>query len=223
MTGFVASASASDLTGHACVGFRGGGALFTGGLNYDRAKPPDPNTGEIGLYEHSVRPRLAGDLVFGYAWSDHLTLEMWTSWAWSRFKSDAPGAADSFYVATSVPALLGVRYLAMDGRPWRPFAGVGGGIYWWSVLSRDLGAAKDPATFVGLRKGVPGVYGNVGVEHRLSKFITGTGDVVYHYLFSEDLKDYPSGFNGNKSYVQVRLGVNFYFSVSERIESGFPE
>jgi hypothetical protein len=214
---------ASDLTGHASVGLRAGAALFTGGLNYDRIKFIDPGTGAARLYDKSVSPRPAGDLVFGYVWSDHLKLDVWTSWAWSRFKSNAPGSADSFYVVTSVPVLIGARYLARDGHPWRPYAGVGGGIYWWSMLSKDLNAAKDPETQVRLRKGVPGLYGTLGVERRFSKYITGTGDVVYHYLFAEDLNDFPSGFNGNKSYMQFRLGVNFYFSVSERIESGFPE
>lgn len=221
MTAVAASASASDLTGTAFVGVRAGGALFTSGLNYDREK--SGGSGGVTLYDHSTTPRLAGDLVFGYVWSDHITLELWTSWAWSRFKSDAPGAADSFYVATSVPVLLGARYLARDGHPWRPYAGAGGGIYWWSLLNKDLSVAKDPATYEGYRRGVPGVYGMLGVERRFSKYITGTGDVVYHRLFAKDLEDFPSGFNDNKSYMQVRVGVNFHFSVSERIESGFPE
>jgi outer membrane protein W len=223
MTGVFASASASDLTGNACVGFRGGLAQFTSGLNYDRTKSIDPGSGKVTLFDKSISPRLSGDLAFGYVWSDHITLDLWTSWAWSRFKSNAPGATDSYYVATSIPVLLGARFLARDGHPWRPYVGAGGGIYWWSVLSKDLGAAKDPVTFERLRKGVPGLYGTLGVERRFSKYITGTGDVVYHHLFGEDLEDFPSGFNGSKSYVQIRAGVNFYFSVSERIESGFPE
>lgn len=222
LTGVFAPAYASDLTGSAFVGFRGGGALFTSGLNYDRLRSIDPSSGKITLWDTSVKPRLSGDLVFGYVWSDHLTLDLWTSWGWSRFESNAPGAADSFYVVTSVPVLLGVRYLARDGHPWRPYVGVGGGVYWWSMLNKDLSAAKDPATYQRLRKGVPGLYGNLGVERRFSKYIGGTGDVVYHHLFSKDLEDFPSGFNENKTYVQVRVGISFYFSVSERIESGFP-
>jgi hypothetical protein len=218
MIGVSAPAMADDLTGYASVGMRAGLAQFTGGLNFDRLKPNSQS-----YYGKSTAPRPAGDLVFGYVWSDHINLDLWSSWAWSRLKSDSPGAEDSFYVATVVPVLLGARYLARDGHPWRPYVGAGGGIYWWSVLNRDLSAAKDPGSFARLRKGVPGVYGTLGVQHRFSKYITGTGDVVYHYLFAEDLKDFPSGFNENKSYVQVRLGVNFYFSVSERIETGFPE
>ena len=81
----------------------------------------------------------------------------------------------------------------------------------------------DPTTFARFRKAVPGVYASAGVEKRFSKYVTGTGDLVYHYMFSEDKTDFPSGFNGNKSYLQARLGVNVYFSVSERIETGFPE
>jgi hypothetical protein len=218
MIGVAAPAMASDLTGYASVGARAGGSLFTSGLNYERLKPNSQS-----FYDKSTSPRPSLDLVFGYVWSDHINLDLWSSWAWSRFKSNAPGAEDSFYVSTVVPVLLGARYLARDGHPWRPYIGAGGGIYWWSMLNHDLSAAKDPGSYATLRKGVPGLYGTLGVQRRFSKYITGTGDVVYHYLFAEDLNDFPSGFNQNKSYMQVRLGVNFYFSVSERIETGFPE
>ncbi len=221
LAAFAASASASDLTGMAAVGLRAGGALFRGGLKYDRIN--DDNPLKPRPYSNKISPRLAGDLVFSYVWSDHITLDLGTSWAWSRLKSNAPGANDSFYVATSVPIIAGARYLMRDGKPWRPYIGAGGGVYWWSVLTRDLGPAVDPTTFARFRKAVPGIYGTAGVEKRFSKYLTGTGDATYHYMFSKDEEDYPSGFNGNKSYVQVRLGVNFYFSVSERIETGFPE
>jgi len=29
---------------------------------------------------------------------------------------------------------------------------------------------------------------------------------------AKDIKDFPSGFNGDKAYAQVRLGVTFFFS-----------
>lgn len=218
MMGLAASAAASDLTGYASVGARAGLAQYVGGLDFERPRPGSPSA-----YGKSISPRLAGDLVFGYVWSDHIDIDLWTGWAWSRIKPDQASAADSFYVVTTVPVLLGARYLARDGHPWRPYIGAGGGVYWWSVLNRDLSAAKDPQTFARLRRGVPGVYGTLGVQRRFSKYITGTGDLVYHYLFAKNVEDFPSGFNGNKSYLQFRLGVNFYFSVSERIETGFPE
>jgi hypothetical protein len=40
---------------------------------------------------------------------------------------------------------------------------------------------------------------------------------------AKDVKDFPSGFNGDKAYAQFRLGVTFYFSLSEKIDSGLPE
>lgn len=222
MMGVSVCASADDLTGHASIGFRAGVTQFTSGLNYDRIRTYS-GTGAPILWDKKVKPRASGDLVFGYAYSDHIKFDIWTSWAWSRFESRAPGAADSYYVATVTPVLLGARYLARKGHPWRPYIGVGGGVYWWSMLNKDLSAAKDPATYVRYRKGVAGFYGNLGVERRFSKYITGTADVVYHYLLAKNVTDFPSGFNQNKSYVQVRAGINFYFSVSERIETGFPE
>jgi outer membrane protein W len=219
LAGFAAPAPASDLTGMAAVGLRAGGALFDGGLNYVRNDPADP----ARTFNNSISPRLTGDLVFSYVWSDHITFDLTTGWSWSRIKSDAPGANDSFYVATSVPIVLGARFLARDNQPWRPYLGVGGGVYWWSVLTQQLGPAVDPSTFARFRRAVPGVYGTAGVEKRFSKHMTGSGDLVYHYMFSKDEQRWPSGFNGNKSYMELRLGLNFFFSVSERIETSFPE
>ena len=220
LMGFVASASASDLTGMAAVGIRGGGALFLTGLDPQRTAL-DGQGRQVSIGQ-KVSPRLAGDLVFGYVWSDHITLEANTSWAWSRLTSGSDALQDSFFVATSVPFLFSARYLLRDNKTWRPYLGGGGGIYWVSVLSRDLGPAKDPQTFERLRKAAPGIFGTVGVEKRFTKLVTGTADVAYHYTFSEDQGRFPRGFSGNKSYVQLRLGMNFHFSVSERIESGFP-
>jgi outer membrane protein W len=227
--GFVASASASDLTGMASVGVRGGGALFLSGLDPERFRADRFGNailnavGDTIWLDQKVSPRLAGDLVFGYAWSDNITLELNTGWAWSRITTGSKALQDSFFVVTSVPFVLSARYLMRDGKTWRPYLGAGGGLYWVSILSRDLGPAKDPQTFERLRKAVPGFFGTVGVEKRFTKLVTGTADLAYHHAFSEDRESFPKGFSGSKSYLQARLGFFFHFDVSERIETGFPE
>lgn len=226
--GFVASASASDLTGMAGVSVRVGGAYFNQGFNPERWETDgqgnfvlDANGNRVAVQEN-LDPRLAGDLAFQYVWSDHVTIEMSTSFAWSQIAHGSEAYQDSFYVATSVPFLLSGRYLMRDNKTWRPYFGGGAGGYWVSVLSHDLGPSKDPATYQDIRRFVPGFFLTGGVEKRMTKTMTGTADLAYHYTFWEDTEDFPSGLNGNKSYIQLRLGLVFHFSVSERIETGFP-
>ncbi len=166
-----------------------------------------------------AKPRFSGDLVFSYVTSDHLWMDLTVGYAWNRLdKND-----DRYWLATSVPVTLGFRYLVRDGKKMRPYLGGGGGMYVWSIQTKDLGAAKDPVTFERLRRADPGIYGMVGVQRQTSKHIAMTAEGVYHYIFASNPKDFPSGYNGNKGYAQVRLGVTFYFTLSERIDTGLPE
>jgi outer membrane protein W len=194
---------ATDLLGSGGIGARGGTLLFTS----------DVPTKE------EASPRLSGDLVFSYVWLDHVTLDVTAGYGWNRLRSGTP----DYYVVTATPITLTGRYFLRDGKTWRPYVGAGGGLYVWSVLTQDLGAAKDPVTFERLRRARPGIHGLVGMERRMSKNIAMTGDFGYHYIMAKDLQRFPSGYNLNKAYAQVRLGVTFFFSLSERIDTGLPE
>jgi outer membrane protein W len=197
-----ASALASEQLGNGGIGFRGGMIKFL----------QDETTAE------DASPRLSGDLVFSYVYSDHLWLDVTVGYGWNRI-----GDNTDFWIASSVPLTVGARYQMWDGKKLRPYLGAGGGFYVWSIHSKDLGAAKDPLTFERLRRADPGVYGVVGVERAMSKHIHMTADGLYHYIFAENVEDFPSGYNGNKGYAQIRLGVTFYFTLSERIDTGLPE
>jgi len=203
LAGSATPSNATDLVGSGGIGARGGSLLFT----------QDIPTKE------EASPRLLGDLVFSYVWTDHVTFDVTTGYGWNRLRSDTP----DFYVMTTTPITLSARYFLRDGKIWRPYVGAGGGVYVWSVLSKDLGAAKDPVTFERLRRARPGFHGLVGMERRMSKHISMTGDVGYHYIMAKDLVHFPSGYNRDKAYAQVRLGVTFFFSLSEKIDSGLPE
>lgn len=198
-----APSPAFDLVGNGAVGIRGGSVVF----NRDK---------EIKDF---ASPRLSGDLVFTYVYNDHITADVFVGYGWNRLDS---GTTD-FWLVTSVPVTLGARYALRDGKVYRPFVGAGGGMYVWSIQSKDLGAAKDPITFERLRRADLGFYGTAGVERRMSKHITMLADGSYHYILAKDTTDFPSGYNGNKGYFQVRVGLSLYFSLSERIDSGLPE
>ena len=203
LAGFATPSLATDLVGSGAIGARGGSLLFTKD-EWTKAK---------------ASPRLSGDVVFSYVWTDHVTLDVTAGYGWNRLQTGNP----EFYVATSTPITLGARYFLRDGKAWRPYVGAGGGVYVWSILTQDLGAAKDPLTFERLRRARPGVHGMVGMERRMSKHIAMTADGDYHYIFARDTEHFPSGYNGNKAYAQFRLGVSFFFSLSERINTGLPE
>jgi outer membrane protein W len=203
LAGYATPSWATDLVDSGGIGARGGTMLFT----------QDVPTKE------EASPRLSGDVVFSYVLTDHLTFDVTAGYGWNRLRSGTP----DFYVATATPITLTTRYFLRDGKIWRPYVGAGGGVYVWSVLSQDLGAAKDPQTFERLRRARPGFHGLLGVERRMSKHISMTGDAGYHYILAKNLQDFPSGYNRDKAYAQIRLGVTFYFSLSERIDTGLPE
>lgn len=203
LTATVTPAFAFDLSGFGGVGIRGGTLFFT----------QDEDLKEFG------QPRISGDLVLSYAWTDKITADVTIGWAWNRLDT----GTDSFYVANMVPLFpIGARYMVREGTM-RPFIGGGGGLYNWSILSEDLGAAKDPVTFERLRRVDFGVYGIAGVERQMSKHITMTLDGSYTHIFASDELNFPSGFNGDKAYFSVRLGATFWFSLSERIDTGLPD
>jgi hypothetical protein len=194
---------AYDMSGYGAIGIRGGTLFFT--------KDED--------LKAEAQPRLSGDLVLSYAWTDKITADVTIGWGWNSLDT----GTDSFYVANIVPLFpIGARYMIREGTM-RPFIGGGGGLYNWSILSEDLGAAKDPVTFERLRRVDFGLYGIAGVERQMSRHITMTLDGSYTHIFAADELNFPSGYNGDKAYFSVRLGASFWFSLSERIDTGLPD
>lgn len=191
-----------SLVGYGGVGFRGGIPKFTGDADIKK----------------DATPRLSGDFTFNYVYDDHLVADLNVGYAWNRLGDDP-----NRYMVSSVPMTLGARYLFGRQSRIHPFIGAGGGVYIWTVQTKDLGAGKDPITFERLRRGSLGFYGTAGVERRMSKYVVASADVLYHSIRAQNETDFPSGYNGNKSYFQARLGVSFFFSLSERLDQGLPE
>jgi len=208
-----------SLVGYGGVGFRGGAPLFLGDIS---GTPRDPAAAaaEVPYETNSVAPRLTGDLLFSYVYTDDIHLELQIGYGWNRLKDDNAQR----FVISSVPMTLGARYSLLGSqRLLRPFVGAGGGVYIWTVHTRDLGAGKDPVTFERLRRADLGFYFTAGAERRMSKWVTATADLTYNRILAQDVETFPAGYNGNKAYLQARLGVNFFFSLSERLDQGLPE
>jgi hypothetical protein len=201
---FPSPSRAADYTGYGGVGLYLGAASFTGDET-------------ISQYAEA---RLTGGFVFSYGISSKLTGDLTVGWAWNHLDSND----DRYYVASVVPIFVpGVRYEFREGKRYRPYLGAGGGFYNWFIQTEDLGAAVDPVTNERLRRVDPGIYGLLGATRQMSPKITLTGDGVYNYIFASDTESYPSGFSGNKSYLELRLRVTFWFSLSERVDTGLPE
>lgn len=197
-------ALAQELTGSGGVGVRGGTIFFT----------------QDETITEDASPRISGDLVLSYAWTDRITADVTIGWEWARLDTDDP----NYYVANIVPLFpVGVRYQVLQNPTMRPYVGGGGGLYNWSILTEDLGAAKDPITFERLRRVDFGFYGVAGVERQMSKHITMVGEGTYTHIFAADEEAFPAGYNGDKAYFSLRIGVSFWFSLSERIDSGLPD
>jgi hypothetical protein len=197
-------ARAQDLTGSGAVGVRGGTIFFT----------------QDETITEDASPRISGDLVLSYAWTDRITADVTVGWEWAKLDTEDP----NYYVANIVPLFpVGVRYQVLPKPTMHPYVGGGLGLYNWSILTEDLGASKDPVTFERLRRVDFGVYGIAGVERRMSKHITMVGEGSYTRIFAADEEAFPSGYNGDKAYFSLRLGVSFWFSLSERIDSGLPD
>jgi outer membrane protein W len=208
-----------SLVGYGGVGFRGGAPLFVGDVSGTPASP-SAALAAVGYETNKVSPRLTGDILFSYVYTENIHIQLQVGYGWNRLKKDNPQR----YVITSVPMTLGARYSFLNSqRRLRPFVGAGAGMYVWSIQTRELSAAKDPITFERLRRADPGAYVTVGAERRMSKAVTATADIAYNTIQAKNTNAFPAGYNGNKSYFQARLGVNFFFSLSERLDQGLPE
>jgi hypothetical protein len=89
------------------------------------------------------------------------------------------------------------------------------------VDPQDLRAAKDGYVRRLRRVGFPGLR-LAGVERQMSKHITMVADGTYTRIFATDEERFPTGYSGAKAYFQLRIGVSFWFSLSERIDTGLP-
>jgi len=191
-----------SLLGYGGIGIRGGTLQFLSDADIEK----------------DATPRLSGDLAFSYVYDDNLYADVQAGYGWNRLGDDPDR-----YVVSTVPLTVGFRYLLLPRRRNRPFVGAGGGLYVWTVHTKDLGAGKDPATFERLRRGDLGFYVVGGVQRRMKQNITTSADISFHNILAKDVHDFPSGYNGNKSYVQARLGITFFFTLSERLDTVLPE
>jgi opacity protein-like surface antigen len=189
---FVGHSYAQDLSGKGGVGGSGGFMLVTGDKDLSRDAQPRL-VGNIDL-RYVSRPWLGFHGSFGRGWNSY------------------SGRNDTLAIVE--PITFGVEYRQnFDQWPrYVPHAGVGFGVY--SVYVRErLKVTQDPVTLERRHTISPGVNVTAGLEYFMTHSVTVSYDFVWHKIFSENVKDFPSGFGGDYSYVQLVVGVNYYFSM----------
>ena len=194
----------ADVTGRAFMSAAGGTMLYLADDQMNGSK-----IRMDGYTIHSnTKPRLYGDVSFGYVFKPYLSGLMTVGYGWEAY------SFDNMRVTTAKPVTVGVEY-RYGTRKYVPKAGIGVGYYVWSVLE-DRRVMKDPITREKLQRGNPGGYVTAGLDYFVRPGISLVCDVAGHYIFSKDIKAFPSGYAYNENLLAIKLGVRYYFASQKK-------
>lgn len=161
-----------------------------------------------------IRP--IGKMVFRYRFSDQWAATVETGFGWNSY------ADSDNLVHWVIPTTVGAERRL--GQYWGMTASlnVGGGIYVWgrrrggNFLRDDVTQQKyhaaDPGAFVGL----------VG-EYHVDEHVTLTHQLTTTYIYSAHSDDFKAALGDDDLFVDVRIGVNYYFSTREGLILSEPE
>lgn len=193
--------SDNPLVGKGSLGFALGAMKFTGGQDLSDGA--------------NIRPMLRA--TFRYVWSDRISMPVEGGWGWNAYGEgggfDGPDSVGT--LATVVPFTVGLDYSFTTGSPSvNPRVGAGLGLYILGVRSgRDV-TSRDPVTDKERNAVGPGVYVKAGTEFTLKENFTLGTDFAYHQIFSGNDEDFPRGWlDENASFLDVRVGLNYYFTI----------
>jgi hypothetical protein len=217
-------AVAADLTGRVGLGGSVGSSLMIGDSEF-RAHAR-PRLTFDAVFRYGLRPRLTLVGMFGYGWNAYTDEEQWLSS--EEFLDERvalglnPGASDKQVVVS--PFVGGLEY-RFGEEAWVPYASVGGGIYMLQLL-HERRVAVDPRTLARHRTYSFGLFGRFGVEQFVSESVSIDYEALGHVIFSEDREKFPVPTNnvwgsdflahgGDVQFVQVRVGLRYYWSDEE--------
>jgi hypothetical protein len=201
---FCGTCFSADVTGRAFMSAAGGTILYLADDQMNGSK-----IRMDGYTIHSgVKPRLYGDIGFGYVFKPYLSALMTVGFGWEAYNFD------KMRVTTAKPVTVGIEY-RYGTRKYVPKAGIGVGYYMWSVLE-DMKVMKDRITREELSRGNAGGYVMAGLDYFVRPGISLACDVVGHYIFSKDIKAFPSGYAYDENLLVMKLGVRYYFTSQKR-------
>lgn len=189
---FVGPVYAQDLAGKGGIGGSGGFMLVTGDKDLSR----------------NAQPRLLGNIDVRYVSHPWLGFHGSFGRGWNSYS----GRNDTLTIVE--PVTFGAEYRQVLERWPRyvPHVGAGFGVY--SVWVREkLRVTEDPQTLERRHTINPGMNITAGLEYFMTRSVTVSYDFMWNKIFSKNTKDFPSGFGGDYSYVQLVVGVNYYFSM----------
>lgn len=158
--------------------------------------------------DSDVKPRLYGQMGFGYAFKPYLVASTHAGFGWTAYSFDEDR------LVTVVPITVGAEYRLGTGR-YVPRAGAGIGLYHWTVL-HDRRVLKDAVTREELRRNDFGIYGLVGVDYFATPSIAVSFDVSGHRVFSEDEDAFRAGYALNDDILMFRVGIKYFFSSQKK-------
>ncbi len=184
---------AADVTGRAFLSGGAGTLVFIG---------DDYMTGSALDSDRKIR--LYGDAGFGYVLRPDLAATLNLGFGWQAY------SFDDLTVATVTPITVGAEYRRHFGK-YMPRINAGLGWYIWSVLY-DRKVVKDAITREELKRGNLGAYMSAGFDYFVRPSVAICWDATGHYILSEDLDAFPSGYGYNEQVLVMRMGVRYYFS-----------
>ena len=211
----VTGARAEDQRGRGSIGASLGAMRWTGGIDLRQGA--------------EVRPM--GEAVFGYVWRSNIQFVSHVGFGWNGYNT-CYQAEDGSSVCSGWSSLIPRGYSPDTERPavsrvgyataeiqqnfgigkYQPHVNLGAGMYGWRAGSTRH-VLKDPATQEHVSGISPGLNLGIGVENYVHPRVAIDAAVAGHYIFSANQTKLPSGFGQNAHYVQLRLGVRWYFGI----------
>lgn len=175
-------------------------------------------------FSEGARSRFAFSGHYRYVLNNRLRWQISPGFTWTGYSGDvaAPVLDGRFpqdvtkrtYLTLLLPVTFEMQFLLHRGN-WHYHLGADPGVYRVSVENRH-NVLLDPVSFekhVGL---FPGVTGEIGVERFIKSMPSTSVEacVTTHWVFSEDVEKFPTGYNSFLAATEIRIGANYYFDMS---------
>ena len=174
-------------------------------------------------FSEGARSRFAFSGHFRYVLNNRLRWQISPGFTWTGYSGDvaAPVLDGRFpqdvtkrtFLTLLLPVSFEMQLLAHKGN-WHYHLGAGPGVYRVSVENRH-NVIEDPVTFrrhIGL---FAGATGEIGVERFIKSMPSTSVEacVTTHWVFTDNVQDFPAGYNTNLAVTEIRIGANYYFDM----------
>lgn len=178
----------------------------------DAADYPGDDHGPGGAAQ--IRP--AGRAAFRYRFNRTWTMSVESGFGWNGYPE-----ADNL-VLWAIPLTLGAERRVGEMMGATTSLCFGGGIYVWGVR-RSGEFLIDAKTQKDYHAGDPGLYLGLMGEFPISPVLTTIVQTTGNFIYSSHADDFEDRFGGSDFYMDLRIGLNYYFSPHEGLVHRGPE